>query len=199
MPTLTDRIWTSAGSPDVAGVVGTHDPCMVCGGDCERGGVRHWKSVDVKVTGLSPQPLTPWERLGVWRSIDAIRDYRRLRRLSEATAPLWRQVMVDAGSTEADVFKRMVRGELLPYLERRPLGDWPGGGLRRWEPVKALAESVGIDYRARVMDDAGDDVRLPWHRLRHPHEARIEAGMRSWRAARERAGAGDRAGGAVSQ
>lgn len=69
MPTLTDRIWTSAGSPDVAGVVGTNDPCMVCGGDCERGGVPAKKAFGSNFSAHD-QLAAPWSshvcRACVW-------------------------------------------------------------------------------------------------------------------------------------
>lgn len=150
----------------------------------ERAGLRHWKAADIKITGLSPQPLTPWQRFGVGRSLDALRSYRRIVQMSQRDRPQMRMVMVDAQDTEADVVKRLVRGELLAYLLARPRGPNTATPQRRWEAVRSWCVSAGIDYDARVVADTPLGVALPWRRTRHALERQlphIEA--RAWREA----------------
>lgn len=145
-------------------------------------GLRHWKSVDIKVTGLSAQPLTPMQRCGVGRAVEALAEYRALKRAMQGRDQWWRQVMPDRGDTEADVLKRLRRGELLPYLAAR--GESSGKGDHRWKKVRRWAMDAGIDYDSRVYDDAPLDAALPWARTRHPNERRVARSERNmWRAA----------------
>lgn len=144
-------------------------------------GLRHWKGADIKITGLSPQPYTPWQRFGIARSLDALRDYRRIVQMSQSRQQ-FRTVMVDAQDTEADVVKRMRRGELIPYLLARPLGPNNESPQRRWEAVRAWAMAAGIDYDGRVLADIPMDAELPWHRTRHRYEGGVKnAEAKAWR------------------
>lgn len=146
-------------------------------------GLRHWKAADIKITGLSPQPLTPWQRFGVARSLDALRDYRRIVSMSQ-DRPQMRTVMVDAQDTEADVIKRLVRGELVKYLDVRPRGPNTASPQRRWEAVRTWCMSAGIDYDGRVIADASRDAELPWRRTRHALERQLpHHEARAWREA----------------
>ena len=145
-------------------------------------GLRHWKAADIKVTGLSPQPHTPWQRFGIARSLEALRDYRRIVGMYERGRQQFRTVMVDAQDTEADVVKRMRRGELIPYLMARPLGPNQASPQRRWEAVRGWAMAAGMDYDRRVLEDIPLDAELPWHRTRHRYEAGVRnAELKAWR------------------
>jgi hypothetical protein len=149
-------------------------------------GLRHWKAADIKITGLSPQPYTPWQRFGVARSLDALRDYRRIVGVYQKIRPQFRTVMVDAQDTEADVVKRMGRGELIPYLMARPRGENPESAQRRWEAVRKWAMAAGIDYDGRVLADIPFDAQLPWHRTRHKYEKAVaNVEVKAWREAGE--------------
>jgi hypothetical protein len=144
-------------------------------------GLRHWKAADIKITGLSPQPLTPWQRFGIGRSLEALADYRRIVAMSQ-TRPQMRMVMVDAQDTEADVVKRLRRGELVNYLDVRPRGPNGASPQRRWEAVRSWCVSAGIDYDRRVIADVPRDAELPWRRTRHPIESILsKAEAKAWR------------------
>lgn len=144
-------------------------------------GLRHWKAADIKITGLSPQPYTPWQRFGIARSLEALRDYRRIVGMFEKQRQQFRTVMVDAQDTEADVIKRMRRGELIPYLLARPVGVNTASPQRRWEAVRGWAIAAGIDYDGRILADIPLDAQLPWHRTRHKHERGVRnAELRAW-------------------
>jgi hypothetical protein len=94
--------------------------------------------------------------------------------------------MVDAQDTEADVVKRMGRGELIPYLLARPLGPNVAAPQKRWEAVRGWAMAAGIDYDARVLADIPLDAPLPWARTRHRYEGGVaNAEKRAWREASE--------------
>jgi len=154
-----------------------------------RAGFRHWKACDVKITPLSPQPLTPLQRFGVGPSITAAREYRRLRTAMQKSEPLWRSVMVDQHTTEADVWKRMRRGDGLAYLAARPRGDVAAEGSpdRRWERVRAWAMTAGIDYDRDVIADIPLDAEVPWSRVRSVRSALLaKAEAAIWRRANER-------------
>jgi radical SAM superfamily enzyme YgiQ (UPF0313 family) len=140
---------------------------------------RHWKACDVKVTPLSPQPLTPMGRFGIWRSVRAAREWRTIARAMARREPQWRSVMVDRHSTEADVVKRMGRGDLARYLRARPRGE----PSHQRDTERAVSAS-GLDYRALVLDDIPLDATLPWTRVKHPMAVQIaRAESAFWRRA----------------
>lgn len=126
--------------------------------------LRHWKNVDIKITGLSPQPYTPFQRCGVGGAIEALHEYRAMRQMLEKKRPLWRQVMTDASSTEADVVKRMIRGEILPYIRQRGAGPLLASAQQRWRRVREICEAIDYDYSGRVLAEMPLDAVLPWHR-----------------------------------
>lgn len=140
-----------------------------------RAGMCHWKAGEIKITGLSPQPFTPWQRLGIARSIEALRQYRDLHRQLQARDVWWRSVLIDHHSTEADLVKRMAAGQLLPYLAVREPREL---AVRR--DVEAWATAAGIDYRATVLDDWSLARELPWARVIHPLAAMQAAGEAAW-------------------
>lgn len=151
-------------------------------------GARAWQSTDVKITGLSPQPFTPWQRCGIRGALDALDEYRRRKPLEERRDRYWKNVFIDAQATEADVVKQMWPGELIPYLEVRGVGPVEGRARVRWQQVKAWADMAGLPYEDRLFDDKPLPAPLPWDRVRHPREDRIKNGERiAWKQiARER-------------
>lgn len=138
---------------------GTKPPCNATVG-------RHWKTDEIKVTGLSPQPFTPWQRLGCGGAIESLAEYRTMQWAMAKVEPGWRTVMVDAQATEADLVKRMHRGELLAYLAVRPEGEVKATPQDRWRQVRDWALAAGIDYDSRVLGPLSGE--LPWSRVRHP-------------------------------
>lgn len=145
---------------------------------------RHWAMTDVKITGLSPQPFTPWQRTGVKDALEALDGYRQLRRMKEKHDVAWRNVMVDAQCTEADVLKMMGPGELLRYLRVRPEGDVPGPANQRWRVVAGWCKEAGISYR-NVLRQYDLDEPLPWDHVIHPMADRLRrAEVRAWDAIR---------------
>lgn len=150
-------------------------------------GFRHRQGCDIKVTGLSPQPLTPWQREGIQGAILGLSDYHEWQRRCGSEDRWWGRLLLDRHTTEADVVKHMRRGELLPWLaeEERVSAETreaPAG--RRWEPVRAACYRIGYDYDARLLRRQTGE--LPWSRVQHPHSARLRAGERSADAARGR-------------
>ena len=142
----------------------------------------HWKAFDVKITGLSPQPFTPWQRAGVRDALVALDGYRQLKMMKEKQDVAWRQVMIDAQCTEADVLKMMGPGELVRYLRVRPEGDVPGPAQGRWRVVAGWCKAAGIEYR-NVLRQYGMDEPLPWDHVIHPHGDRLRrAEGRAWEA-----------------
>jgi hypothetical protein len=142
----------------------------------------HWKAFDVKITGLSPQPFTPFQRCGVKDALLALDGYRLLKMMKEKDDVAWRQVMIDAQATEADVLKMMGPGELLRYLRVRPEGDVPGPAQKRWRVVAGWCKAAGIDYR-NVLRQYGLDEPLPWDHVTHPMGDRLRrAEVRAWQA-----------------
>lgn len=134
-------------------------------------GLRHWKAIDVKVTGLSPQPMTPWARLGIAPAIEAVEEYRSVRRVMQGAVQQWRTVMVDTHSTEADVVKHMRAGEALAFLRERK-GD-------RRSDIESAARRAGVDYD-RILTGYGIDDPVPWGNVRHPAEGRQRRAEERW-------------------
>lgn len=139
----------------------------------ERSGLCHWKAGEIKITGLSPQPFTPWQRYGIAGAIESITDYRQWQR--QARSPWWRSVLIDHHSTEADLVKRMGRGQLVAYLAVREPREQAG---RR--DVEGWARAAGIDYRTTVLDDWPLSHELPWSRVVHPLREQQAAGEAAW-------------------
>jgi radical SAM superfamily enzyme YgiQ (UPF0313 family) len=80
-----------------------------------RAGWAHWKSIEIKVTGFSPQWGTAWEH-EAGTAAEAIAWYRAQRRARERIDPIWRSVMVDRFNGEADMVRRCRGDELLALL-----------------------------------------------------------------------------------
>jgi len=75
----------------------------------------HWKSIEIKVTGYSPQWGTAWaDEPGGAR--DAIAWYRDQRRQRQHRDPVWRSVLVDRFNGEADTVRVCRGNEILGIL-----------------------------------------------------------------------------------
>jgi len=144
-------------------------------------GFRHHNACDVKVTGLSPQPLTPWQREGIGGAIEGLAELHEWRRRMSRSDPWWSRIMLDRHTTEADVVKHMGRGDLVPYLEARARLWVDGPPGLRWAVTRRVAKAAGIDYD-RMLDRWSGE--LPWSRLTHPHSEIQKRGERSWERAR---------------
>lgn len=132
--------------------------------------LRHWKAGDVKVTPLSPQPFTPWQRMGIRGSLEGRADIQRLVRIQRGREPLWRSVYVGAAGDDADVVKRMREPWQLPaYLSARASAS-----------VEVAASAAGFDWVRDVLDDMPQSAELPWSYIDHPHMARIRSGEAAW-------------------
>lgn len=130
---------------------------------------------DIKVTGLSPQPLTPWQRLGIRGSLDACATYRAWRR-PRASDHRWRLLLVDTHTTEADLVKHMRHGELVRYLgERGSLRSVPSD--KRWRFVRSWAQQAGISYDRLLEPWEGE---LPWSGVAHRDAHKLATGERAW-------------------